>query len=141
MKCFSARLLPGPARLPVRTEGGHEQPFFRDHHTYYGVVENVGAPRRNGEASNWAAPLGALALNLIVPAAIMDAGAWGFAEIVLFVAAFGALVAALACSKLEQRPPWQAEHRPRGFTTILVEFSWYLIGFLMICLVAWRVTG
>jgi len=91
-----------------------------------------------GEASSWVAPLVALALNLIAPAAIIDAGAWGFAEILLFVAAFGALVAALACSKLEQRPPWQAEHRPRGFTTILVEFSWYLIGFLMICLVAWR---
>jgi len=91
-----------------------------------------------GEASSWVAPLVALALNLIVPAVIIDAGAWGFAEIVLFVAAFGALVAAPACSVLGQRPPWQAEHRPRGSTTILVEFSWYFIGFLMICLVAWR---
>ena len=79
----------------------------------------------------------ALALNLIVPSAIIDAGAWGFAEIVLSVAAFGALVAALVCSVLGQRPPWQAEHRPHGLTTILVEFSLYLIAFLMICL-AWR---
>ena len=91
-----------------------------------------------GEASSWVAPLVALALNLIVPAVIIDAGAWGFAEIVLFVAAFGALVAAPACSVLGQRSPLQAEHQPRGSTTILVEFSWYFIGFLMICLVAWR---
>jgi hypothetical protein len=94
-----------------------------------------------GEAASWVAPLVALALDLVVPAAIIDAGAWGFAEIVLFVAAFGALVAALACSVLGQRPRWQTEHRPRGSTTILVEFSWYLIGFLMICLIAWRVAG
>ena len=92
-----------------------------------------------GEASGWVAPLVALALNLIVPAAIIDAGAWGFAETVLFVAAFGALVAALACSVLGQRPPWQAEYRrPRGSTTILAEFCLHLIVFLMICLVAWR---
>ena len=97
--------------------------------------------RGYGEASSWVAPWGALALNLIVPAAIIDTGAWGFAKIVLFVAAFSALVAALACSVLGQQPPWQAEHQPRGSTTILVEYSWYLIGFLMICLVAWRVTG
>src|SRR5215469_7310205 len=92
-----------------------------------------------GEASSWVAPLVALALNLIVPAAIIDAGAWGFAEIVLSVAAFGALVAALVCSVLGQRPPWQAEYRrPRGSTTIRVEFPMYLIVFLIICLVAWR---
>jgi fumarate reductase subunit D len=92
----------------------------------------------HGEASSWVAPLVALALNLIVPAAIIDADAWGFAEIVLFVAAFGALIAALVCSVLGQHPPWQAEHQPRGSTTILVEFSFYLIGLLMICLVVWR---
>ena len=91
-----------------------------------------------GEASSWVAPLWALALNLIVPAPIIDAGAWGFAENVLFVAAFGALVTALACSVLGQRSPWQAEHRPHGSTTILVEFSLYLTAFLMISLVAWR---
>jgi hypothetical protein len=69
---------------------------------------------------------------------MIDADAWGFAEIVLFVAAFGALVAALVCSVLGPRPPWQAEHQPRGSTTTLVEYSLYLIVFLMICLVAWR---
>ena len=84
-----------------------------------------------GEASNWVAPLAALALNLIVPAVIIDASAWGFAEIVLFVGAFGALLAALVCSVLGQ-------HQPRGSTTILAEFSFYLIAVLMICLVAWR---
>jgi hypothetical protein len=92
-----------------------------------------------GEASNWVAPLMALALNLIVPAVIIDAGSCGFAEIVLFVAALGALVAALACGVLGQRPAWQAEHRPlRSTTTILVEFSFYLILFFMMCLIAWR---
>jgi len=91
-----------------------------------------------GEASNWVAPLVALALNLIVPAVIIDAGSLGFAEIVLFVAALGALVAALACSLLRQRPPWQAERRPRGSTTLLVEFSLYLIVSLVMCLIAWR---
>jgi hypothetical protein len=93
---------------------------------------------RYGEASSWVASLVALALNLMVPAALIDTHAWGFAEIVLFVAAFGALVAALVCSVLGQRPPWQTDHQPHGSTTILVELSLYVIVFLMICLVAWR---
>lgn len=84
------------------------------------------------------APWVAFALYMVVAQAILDAETLGFAGSVLSVATFGALVVALAYSVLEQRRQWRAEHQPHRRTTVLVEFSWYLIGLLMICLVVWR---
>ena len=84
------------------------------------------------------APWVAFALYMIVAQAILDAETQRFAGSVLSVATFGALVVALAYSVLEQRRRWQAEHQPHGRTTVLVEFSWYLLGLLMICLIVWR---
>jgi hypothetical protein len=84
------------------------------------------------------APLAAFAIYLITSLPILDAAALGFAEIVLLVAAFGALVVALAVGVLGQRRTWEAEYQPHGWTTVLVEFSLYLIGFLVICIVAWH---
>jgi hypothetical protein len=83
-------------------------------------------------------PWVAFALYMIVAQAILETEILGFAGSVLSVATIGALVVALAYSALEQRRQWQAEHQPHGRTTVLVEFSWYLTGLLMICLVVWR---
>jgi hypothetical protein len=84
------------------------------------------------------APWVAFALYMIVAQAILYAETLGFAGSVLSVAPFGALVVVLAYSVLEQRRQWQAEYQPHGRNAVLVEFSWYLIGLLMICLVVWR---
>ena len=84
------------------------------------------------------APWVAFALYMIVAQAILDVATLGFAGSVLSVATFSALVVALAYSVLERRRQGQAEHQPHGRTTVLVEFSWYLIGLLMICLIVWR---
>jgi hypothetical protein len=91
-------------------------------------------PAPSGSVVPWVA----FALYMIVAQAILEAEILGFAGSVLSVATIGALVVALAYSALEQRRQWQAEYQPHGRTTVLVEFSWYLIGLLMICLVVWR---
>jgi hypothetical protein len=91
-------------------------------------------PAPSGSVVPWVA----FALYMIVAQAILETEILGFAGSVLSVATIGALVVALAYSALEQRRQWQAEHQPHGRTTVLVEFSWYLTGLLMICLVVCR---
>ena len=108
----------------------------------YPVTPILASPKTSSRREYFAlsgsvVPWVAFALYMIVAQAILEPEILGFAGSALSVATIGALVVALAYSALERRQ-WQAEHQPHGRTTVLVEFSWYLIGLLMICLVVWR---